>query len=256
MSAAAVLTRLYPPAVRERWGSEISREVSASGVRSWPDTVAGAARLWLHPSDWPETAPGQTRRVVAVALFTVTAATVLLLRATEQPPTLTADMAHPATSVWLGLILLGMAIGTPIPALEWRAWRRLTSDAMRTLTGPAVVVLAMFLLANSGRVEHPTGAAHVALVAGYWATLTFTALRLCTFIARLARTARMPNGTRLRTALLLSGTGLALAAAQSTLAVARSAPDVGSVAPALALALLGAGTLRAGRDLRRTEPRR
>ncbi|MGW2649712.1 hypothetical protein ACWC2T_33560 [Streptomyces sp. NPDC001393] len=38
MNAAVLLTRLYPPAVRERWGEDISHEVSAAGIRSWPDT--------------------------------------------------------------------------------------------------------------------------------------------------------------------------------------------------------------------------
>jgi hypothetical protein len=256
MSAATVLTRLYPPAVRERWGAEISDEVSASGIRSWPDTVAGAGRLWLHPSDWPETVPGQTRRVLAVAVFTVTAATALLLRATEQPPTLTADLAHPATSTWLALILLGVGIGTPIPPLRWPALRRLTSDTIRTLTAPAAAILAMLVLANSGLVEHPTGFTHAALIVYYWATLAFTAWRLCALTARLAPAARMPTRTRLRTALLLLGAGLAFAAAQSAVAVAWSRPHAGSVTLTLALGLLATATIRVGHDLRSARPQR
>lgn len=248
MSAATVLIRLFPPAVRERWGAEISDEVSASGIRSWPDTVAGAGRLWLHPSDWPETVPGQTRRVLAVAVFTVTAATALLLRATEQPPTLTADLAHPATSTWLALILLGVGIGSPIPPLRRPALRRFTRDAIRTLTAPAAAILAMLVLANSGLVEHPTGFTHAALIVYYWATLAFTAWRLRALTARLASTARMPTRTRLRTALLLLGTGLAFAAVQS--AVAWSRPQAGSIPLTLALGLLATATIRVGHDLR------
>jgi hypothetical protein len=102
MSAATLLTGLYPPAVRERWGADISREVSASGIRSWPDTLTGAARLWLHPSDWPETFAGQTRRVLTVTLFAIIAATGLLLRTVAPSAALTADMRHPVTSLWLG----------------------------------------------------------------------------------------------------------------------------------------------------------
>jgi hypothetical protein len=86
MSAATLLSGLYPPAVREQWGADISREVSASGIRSWPDTIAGAARLWLHPGDWPETFTGQTRRVLTVMLFAITAATALLLRTVAPSP--------------------------------------------------------------------------------------------------------------------------------------------------------------------------
>ncbi|MET7422100.1 hypothetical protein [Dactylosporangium sp. NPDC005555] len=43
MSAAGLL-RLCPPAVRERWGAEIGDAVTASGIRSWPDTLAAAGR--------------------------------------------------------------------------------------------------------------------------------------------------------------------------------------------------------------------
>ena len=65
MRPSALMAALYPPAVRERWGAEISRQVSESGIRSWPDALLGAARLWLHPGDWPETSDGQTRQVLA-----------------------------------------------------------------------------------------------------------------------------------------------------------------------------------------------
>ncbi len=64
MRPSALMAALYPPAVRERWGAEISRQVSESGIRSWPDALLGAVRLWLHPGDWPETSDGQTRQVL------------------------------------------------------------------------------------------------------------------------------------------------------------------------------------------------
>jgi hypothetical protein len=250
MRASALITGLYPPAVRERWGAEISREVSESGIRSWPDTLAGAVRLWLHPSDWPETLAGQTRRVLAVALFAIIAVTALLLRATQPSAALTADVRHPATSAWLAPILLGIGLAAPHPPLRRDALRRLTAVAIRTLTAPAAAVLAMFLTAWSDVAEHPTGLRHVCLVAYYWATLGFTALCLCTLIARVARTATMPTTRRLRAALLLIGTGLALAAGQSLLAIASAAPHTGSLTVTVALALLAAATISVGRDLR------
>lgn len=250
MRASALMTGLYPPGVRERWGAEISHEVSESGIRSWPDTLAGAVWLWLHPSDWPETLAGQTRRVLAVALFAISAVTALLLRATEPSVTLTADVRHPATSLWLAPILFGIGLAAPSPPLRWDALRRLTTVAIRTLAAPAVAVPAMFLTARSGVIAHPTGFAHAALIVYYWATLGFTALRLCTLIARVARTATMPTTRRLRAALLLFGTGLALAAGQSLLAIVRTAPHAGSFTVTLALGLLAAATISAGHDLR------
>jgi hypothetical protein len=251
MRASALIAGLYPPAVRERWGAEIRHEVSESGIRSWPDTVAGAVRLWLHPSDWPETLAGQTRRVLAVALFAVSAATALLLRATEPSATLTADVRHPGTSLWLAPILLGTALAVPLPPLRWDALRRLAAAAIRTLAAPAGAVLAMLLMAWSGLVEHPAGFARGALIAYYWATLGFTALRLCTLIARITQTATMPTTRRLSAALLLIGTGLVLAAGQSLLAIAWTAPDLGSLTATLALCILAAASISTGHDLRR-----
>lgn len=250
MRPSALMAALYPPAVRERWGAEISREVSESGIRSWPDTLLGAARLWLRPGDWPETLAGQTRRVLAVALFAVTAATALLVRATDQPVILTASLRHPATSLWIVPILLGIGLAAPIPPLRWHALRALAATAARTLAGPAVAVGAMVLTARTGILHHPAGPAHAAMIACYWAALSFTALRLCTLIARLARTATVPSTRRLRAALMLIGTGLALAAGQSLLPLARNVPHPGSLTLALVLSLLSAATISAGHDLR------
>jgi hypothetical protein len=85
-------------------------------------------RLWLHPSDWPETIAGQTRRTVLVALAAVTAATALLLRAIGPSGTITSDLGHPVTSLWLVLLLLGAAVAVPIrPLLHWATLRRLTA---------------------------------------------------------------------------------------------------------------------------------
>lgn len=249
MRAAALITRLYPPAVRARWGAEISHEVSRSGIRCWPDTIAGAVRLWLHPSDWPETLAGQTRRVLAVALFAVTAVTALLLRAAEPSAILTADARRPATSLWLVPIMLGIGLAVPPPPLRWDALRRLAAIAIRTLAAPALAGGTMVLAARSGVVDHPTGLEGAALIVCYWTTLGFTAARCCTLVGRVARTVTVPTTRRLSAALLLIGTGLAVATAQYLVAIAGT-PHAGSLIVTLALALLAAATISAGRDLR------
>ncbi|WP_433466470.1 hypothetical protein [Spirillospora sp. CA-128828] len=248
MRAAALIAGLYPPAVRERWGTEISYEVSESGIRSWPNAFTGAVRLWLHPSDWPETLTGQTRRVLAVALFAVVAVTALLLRATEPSDTLTADLGHPITSLWLAPILLGIGLASPLP--RWHAFRRLATVTIRTLAAPTAAVLTMLLAANSGLIEHPTGFTNAALLIYYWATLAFTALQLCTLVARATPATTLPPTRRLCAALLLIGTGLALATGQSLLTITRTAPHAGPIAVTLTLGLLAAATIRAGHDLR------
>lgn len=248
MSAATILTGLYPPAVRERWGADLRREVSASGVRSWPDTLAGAARLWLHPGDWPETFAGQTRRVLTVTLFAMAAATGLLLRTVTPSAGLTAGIDRPATSAWLVPLALGIILAAPFPPLRGDALARLLGVAIRTLALPAAAVLAMISLAWSGAVEHVTGIADAAMMLYYWLTLGFVALRLCTLVARAARIAVLPTARRVAAALLCLGTGLALAAGQSLIT---ASPHPVSITQALALGLLAATAISAGLDLRR-----
>lgn len=250
MNAATLLTRLYPPPVRERWGEDIRHEVSASGIRSWPDTLAGAARLWLHPGDWPETFTGQTRRVLTVALFALAAVTGLLLRSAEPSTTLTADIHHPATSLWIAPLLLGIVLAAPLPRPSGAALRTLTTSAVRTLIAPAAAVVALCLTAWSGTAEHLTGFADAAVVLFYWLTLGFAALGLCLFVAHVTRTAALPTTRRLSTALLHIGTGLALAAGQSLLAIVRTAPRPSSLVETLTLGLLAVTAISAGHDLR------
>ncbi|MFI5911706.1 hypothetical protein [Dactylosporangium sp. NPDC051541] len=233
MSAATLIVALYPPAVRERWGADIGLEVAERGVRSWADAIGGAVRLWLHPSDWPETAAGQTRRVLAAALFAVTAAVALLLRASGPP-----------AGWWLAPILAGALLAAPLPPPRRPVLTRIAAAAVRTLTVPAAAGATMFLLANSGLVEHPQGPLRMLLVGYYWATLAYVALGVCAFTARLLRLGTAPTRRRLRGALLLVGAGTALAAGQSLFG--------GALIAAAALVLLAAVALQAGQDLRST----
>jgi hypothetical protein len=253
MSAATLLARLYPPAVRERWGVDISREVSAAGIRSWPDTLAGAARLWLHPSDWGENRSGQTRRVLTVMLFAVVAATVLALRAVTPSAALTADVAHPATSLWLAPLLAGVALGAPLPRLRPASLRQLSVLAALTLVAPTVAVGILLTVAWSGVAEHVTGPADLALIGYYWATLAFLAVRCCTLVARISTATVLPSSRRLSVALLLFGFGLAMAAGQSVLADVRTGLHPSALAVTALLAVLAATTVIAGHDLRRGE---
>jgi hypothetical protein len=55
----------------------------------------------------------------------------------------------------------------------------------------------------------------------------------------------------LRAIAMLIGAGVALSAGQGLLAMLCGAPDGGSIAAFLTVAVLGAGTIRTGLDLRR-----
>lgn len=252
MNVPALIVGLYPPAIRQRWGSEMTREVATSGPRSWLDTVIGAARLWMHPSDWPETMTGQTRRVLAVALFAVAAVAALLLRADGRPSaSLPADLTHPATSAWLAAILAGVALAVPLPPLRWRALGRLAAATVRTLAVPVLALLAMYLAAHSGLIGHPTGTVHILLLGYYWTTLGSTGLCLCALMARIGRIAIMPSTRRLCLALLLIGAGLALAACQNLAATRLTPLHAGTLAVSCGLAVLATAVIVTGQDLLR-----
>ncbi|MDQ2813950.1 MAG: hypothetical protein M3Z75_19310 [Actinomycetota bacterium] len=254
MNVPALIVGLYPPGVRQRWGSEMAREVAASGPRSWPDTAAGAVRLWAHPGDWPETSSGQTRRVLAVTLFAVMTAAALLLRAAGSSAFLTEDPGHPAASAWLMLTLVGAMLSAPLPPPGWDALRRLAAVSVRSLAAPVLALLALYTVAHSGLVDHPVRAVRLLLPCYYWGTLCFTGTCLCALMARISRVAIMPGIRRLRSALLLIGAGFALAAGQSLAATMQTALNAGPLALSCALAALAAAAITIGHDLRATKP--
>lgn len=249
MNVPRLIVTLYPPAVRERWGRAMRHDIAQAGPRSWPNTATEAAKLWLHPSDWPERPAGQTHRVVAVALLAVTIAGGLLVRATAQPAeALDAGIGHPVALIWLALIAVSLLLAAPLPELRPAIILQLARAAARTLTAPALIVFAMWLTANSGVLDHPAAPVSDALAAWYWATLAFAGLRLCTLAARVVRLGRPPSTRRLQLALALIGAGLTTGACQSATAAATTPA---SLAAAGGLAALAAATLTAAIDIRR-----
>lgn len=89
---------------------------AASAIRNQAIS-SGSVRLWPHPSDWPETLGGRTRRVLTVALFG------------PLPP----------------------------PRGEALALRRLAGAAVRTLAAPTAAGRGMCLMAWSGVAAGVTG---------------------------------------------------------------------------------------------------
>jgi hypothetical protein len=237
VNVPAVLAGLYPPAIRRRWGAEIAGEVRSAGPRTWFDTAWGAVKLWLHPSDWPETAPGQTSRVLLTALAAMFTTSVLLVRAFGPVPE-----SGPIGALWLAPIAAGALLSLPQPVLSRDAVRRMFGASRPVLLRSALAVGALFVLAHSGFADQASGAVRVLLVAYYWATLGFVGLQLCVLVNRLGFAVVAPGLRRLRLALLCGGSGLALLAAQA---------GVESPALACGLAVPAAVILGVGRDLGR-----
>lgn len=251
MTVSTFLIGLYPPAIRQRWGHDMAREAGRSGPLSWLDTVVGAVRLWVHPSDWPETATGQTRRILVVEFVAATTVTVLLLRAAGQTSApLTADLPTRFTSAWLAPILAGAVLAAPLPPPRWHTLRCLAGVTARTLAAPVLALLTLYLVANTGLIDHLVGAPRGVRLGYYWATLGFAGFHLCILTVRVTRITVTPSTARLRGALFLLGSGLALAAVENLTTTWHSAIGTGTLALSLGLAALATGVLATGHDLR------
>lgn len=247
MSVATVLVGIYPAPVRRLWGDELRDQLAESGPRSWVDAVVAAAGLWLHPALWPETRPGERRRVLAVFAMSMTMATALVVRATGTPVTAAGIPALDA--VWPVVLLAGVLGAAPLPRLSPGALRRLIVVGVRTLSTPAVAGLAIVGLANSPYDRYAAGPLDPVFVTAYWLTLVLAAHRACVLIGRTAGLADPPGPQRIRASLTLIGTGIALAVADLLVGLARSSGS-GSLSAAGVLAALAVIVLITGRDLR------
>ncbi|MGW4524005.1 hypothetical protein [Amycolatopsis sp. NPDC004378] len=239
MNVPGALVRLYPPAIRARWGAEIAHEARLAGPRTWFDTAFGALKSWLHPADWPEPVTGQTSRVVLAAFAAVLASAAMLVRAFGM-----AGLGRGTTLAaggWLVPVMAGAVLASPVPELTWAAARRVAAAA-RTLAAPALALAALFLIARCGFVVDAGGATHAVLVVYYWATIIFVSWCLCRFVARLGGITSPPGRRRMGFALVSAGSGLAIAAAQAAF-------GAGSLVMAGGFAALAAVLLGAGRDL-------
>jgi hypothetical protein len=188
-----------------------------------------------------------------VEIAVVASVVALLLRAAGRPSqTFTADFTRPATSTWLAVIVIGLAVASPLPPLRWRALRRLTAVCLRRLVSPTAALLTMYVLAHGGLIDHPAGAIDTLLRLYYWMTVTFVAVRLCVLAGQIGRLVTAPSARRLRTANLLIGIGLALAAAQNLASGGlHREPAVGVAVLSIALAAIATLALATAHDLRR-----
>lgn len=212
MIAARVLVALYPPPVRDRWGNDLAAHITRAGSRSWVNTVTGAADLWLHPGTWPAISAGQVRRIASTVTFALAVTAALVTRGFG-PSQLAPTGHHPVQTAWLLLVATGVALATPLPLLRPAALARLLGLTTRTMTLPALAMLMIFVVANTGWVEHPADPVRVALVIGYWATLTLAGVRVCNVIAHLGGDiVHAPSIRRLQVGLALIGCGLTVGA--------------------------------------------
>lgn len=120
----------------------------------------------------------------------------------------------------------------------------------RTLAAPVLALLMLYLVASSGLIGHLVDAPRGVRLGYYWTTLGFAGLHLCTLAVRITRITVTPSTPRLRGALLLLGSGLALAAVENLTITRHSALGTGTLALSLGLAAIATAVLTTGHDLR------
>jgi hypothetical protein len=251
MSVTERLVRLYPAAVRDRWGEGLADDARAAGWRGWPNLLRGVADMWLHPVVWPADSRAQRLRRaatlgVAVALFTL----LLGHAAAEQGvPLGSAPGGALLVPVSSALVLLGVLLAAPRPRLSLAAavtvvWRGARLLAAPVLLAAAVVVLAHVHTGPAGPGEHLAADC-------WWLSLAAGAVQACRVVAGLGgATVVAPTPWQLHLGLwsLTAGSLLTGSAALSA-ALGRPEPDRAAVVAGSALVLLALTLTATLRDL-------
>jgi hypothetical protein len=241
--AGRALAAAYPPPVRRRWGADLAAEIDASGVAGWIDSLAGAARLWLRPAQWPASTGSHLRRaVVVVALVTAAVTTVGVRSALPAPATAN----HGLTALGLVVLVVGLVALTPLPRLTSASLAAIVRALATPLLVAALMSAAVYVLADmTGR---QTGLRGVAEIAFYWLTLVVAVSSPAIALCRLdPRHLHVPDDTRATVGLAIVVAGHSIGGVAG-LAFAAT-PGIGALA-GVQLVLAGL-TLLALTDLRR-----
>lgn len=206
VSVARTIAAAYPPPVRRRWGSALTTEIAHRGASGWLDALAGAARLWLRPGQWPVPSGSHTRRaVVVLAMLTAGAAAV----GARGLPTAAITAGSGLAVVALILITAGLVVLVPLPKLTRASLRSVTRAVAAPLAPVGVLLVAVLLLAHSGVRLH--GVSHSLAVVLYWTTVASLALAPAAAVFRIdPEHAAIPGRRRATLGLMLLCVGLAL----------------------------------------------
>ncbi|MFC4907257.1 hypothetical protein [Actinomadura gamaensis] len=249
MTAARVLARLYPAAVREQWGPDLEAEIAAAGWRSWWNTLLGAADLWLHPGLWPARSRAQRRlRTTALATSITALCWFVAHVGVETDDALSRRAGHsPLLTAGVAIMLAGLALIAPLPRPEAAALRVLLRTAVARFALPAALAAAVVATVRFAPLAHPPPLARGVLLAAWWTAVALGAARAGLIVAELgarvlvpARPGRLGLGARV----LMAG------AATEAAALLGSRPDPPGFAVAATILVLLAAFVPVLRDCR------
>ena len=188
MSMAKGLVRLYPNALRDRWGRGLEAEVQAAGWRAVPNLVMGIASMWLHPVVWPAGSAAQRRGRAAVLACVVGLTGWLVGHAVAEDGALLPNrLAHS----WLMtasdvLVLVGLLLVAPYPRLTPAAIRRIIRQSVQRLVVPAAFGIAVVVWVHLHSATTSATVRHLVLAA-WWATLVGGSVQACRLVADLSK---------------------------------------------------------------------
>jgi hypothetical protein len=208
MTLATSLVRLYPSALRDRWGAGLEAEVRAGGWRTVPNVLAGILTMWLHPVVWPARSAAQRRSRAAVVAFVIAfsgwlVGHVLVDGETLLPRAVTHSWPLRLSDV---LVFAGLLLAAPYPRLNLRAIGRLLRHGVKRLLVPATLGTAVVAWANLAG-DHASLAARHGVLAAWWAILVTGSVQACRLVADLGQGAAAPPPVRR----LVLGLGLVVA---------------------------------------------
>lgn len=213
MSLIRVLLRLHPASFRERWGPELEADARAAGRRSWPNLLASATDMRLHPVVWlAESASQRHHRAAAMALAG-TLTTWFIGRAATTNDSLLSWHAHRAWNMadCVALMLLGVVLILPLPRPTWNAVTTLLRKSFQALAAPAILGVGGLLFVRNA---HPAAlsTARLLVTAGYWLTLALGAIQVGRIVATISTSVvTSPSPARLRLGIGILAVGSALA---------------------------------------------
>lgn len=242
MTMTGALLRLYPGAFRERWGDDLRAEAEGAGWRSWPNLIAGALDMWLHPAVWPASWPAQRASRSSAMAMLVTIACWLVAHFTTEAG---ARGYTIALNVAATMLIIGLALLAPLP--RPRALGPLLGRSLRRLALPVLLAAAAVIAANT--TSAPTEWLRVLVLAAWWGSWVLGVIAGCRIIAGLGPDLVLPPGER-RTRLgiaVLTAASVTAAGAVAVFAAHQPTPLPALLGIGTALSALACGT--ALRDL-------
>ncbi|MFJ9368328.1 hypothetical protein ACIRRA_28425 [Nocardia sp. NPDC101769] len=233
------LIRLYPKPCRDRWGEELREAVHATGFRSWPNILAGAIDMWLHPAIWPTRYGSQRRARAAAMAIAVSGDGWFIANLTTDDETSRFLPILQACGIGLAL---GLLLVAPRPLLDRAEIGVLFRRGARALTLPALLIAGVVFLVHAGTNVPALPALRIVVLGIWWGAWLLLAANGCRMLANLGPDIVVAPTRRRSIAGIAVLTGTSAISAAVLLVFAVTGTEFDAVAAGGGVVLLALGT--------------